>query len=105
MPTRKVRRMPRNQFNTTGTRPRRRCDNPDCTSFVDWPDSASRPPLFCSSACRQRCRAGFERLTDERATLQSSAQADGLRYFDRRALQSRMAMLDWLLSAYPYTRR
>lgn len=81
--------------------PRRRCDNPDCAEFVTWPERSSRPQRFCSSACRQRCRAKYGRLVAERRKLKSSEGTKGMRYVDRRAVQSRLAMVDWLLSAYP----
>lgn len=93
--------MRRDNTRTSEKGPRRRCDNPECKGKVAWPMSPSRPSRFCSSACRQRSRAAQRRLITELEQLENQAEESGLRYVERRALQSRIAMLEWLLSAYP----
>lgn len=86
---------------TRPTRARRRCDNPNCDARLDWPDSARRPQLFCSSACRRRCCRSYENLMKTHVTLLARAVDQELGYSERRAVQSQIAELDWLLSSYP----
>lgn len=96
--------MPDDLSGTPGGGHRRRCDNPECGGHIVWPKRARRPRRFCSSACGQRSRAAQGRLLSERQRLEDKARSDGLLYVDRRAIESRIALLDWLLSAYPALR-
>lgn len=77
----------------------RRCDNPECRRTVAWVASRGRPARYCSDRCRQRRRDLEEQLTRQLTALREEATGD-VGYREARQLGSRIAHLEWTLSAF-----
>lgn len=83
----------------------RRCDNPNCSNEVHWVDRRGRPQLFCSRDCRRLAVAAAARFSDEIRRHEAEIATGGLTYRQRRAVDTEIARLRWLLSAYPESTR
>lgn len=79
----------------------RRCENPGCSSRLEWSGGRGRPPLFCSDACRQRLAKSARHLRRLFSDCETELGQDGLSYRERRRLSAELARLQWLLSDYP----
>lgn len=78
----------------------RRCDNPACTSLIQWREQRGRLPRFCSDRCRQQANADFAHLQDELRRL-LLLEDEELTYRERRRINSQRVRAEWLLSAFP----
>lgn len=83
----------------------RRCDNPDCTTRVEWTGRAGRPQLYCTPSCRQRALSAAARLQAKAERLESELEDSHLTHRARRALSADLAKTRWLLSAFPESTR
>lgn len=92
---------PRNVHTTADVMPTRRCDNPDCASRLAWPAGRGRPPRYCADACRQRTADSAARIRDRIGAAEAELANDDLTYRQRRAINTTVMQLRWLLSAYP----
>lgn len=81
----------------------RACDNPECTSRVDWSERPGRPQTFCTPTCRQRARHAASRLQADLQRLEQERLSEGVTYRQRRELDAVLAQKRWLLSSYPVT--
>lgn len=79
----------------------RRCDNPECSQRLTWSAGRGRPPLFCSANCRKRALYAAGVLLQQVAERQRSLVDGDLNYRQKREIQSDLARLEWMLSAYP----
>lgn len=79
----------------------RRCDNPDCEERLSWTGGRGRPPLFCTANCRKRALYAAGVLLQQVAERQRSLVDGDLTYRQKREIQSDLARLEWMLSAYP----
>lgn len=78
----------------------RRCDNPSCLNLIHWTRGRGRPTRYCSDRCRQSAKAGRARLAMAATTLRATLGTSPT-YRQQRALESELARITWLMSAYP----